>query len=424
MVGKSILEVEGQQRSPGRGPPARRLVSMVQVGGRSSRDESTLSLLLEHWQLWLLLCFNLVMMDMNQVFLAFLLVQTSSGCGYHEEAGPFVQSQTLTLAAVLLWRPVAGFLTDRLPRYNHILLLGSVILETLGLLTMLLLILLPRSTSNGDAALSPWPILAISVAKQCLEVQLNNSIFKIFKLRLQNHCGLATCDTQCHVISAVGICSELLELVVNLVTCVAAYLLIMAGASFESVKSCYFASTLVASIVCIALAADICRQSPRYYVHVEVDAGEASGTTRGQLQSTLLDGIAATSFSEAASPAAQETSRASSRPANWMQRAIRGVCCEPIALGSITLMLWLYSSQEVLYNVRSLSIPGRHVNNSATPTASNFCAGYLTNMVYQVSRHTRPHRLAAPWRMCSSHNTCLHRTSGRTLATSSPHSSM
>ena len=41
---------------------------------------STASYVAEHWQLMLLLAFNLVMMDMNTIFTSFLLVQTSAGC--------------------------------------------------------------------------------------------------------------------------------------------------------------------------------------------------------------------------------------------------------------------------------------------------------------------------------------------------------
>lgn len=59
----------------------------------------------------------------------------------------------------------------------------------------------------------------MQVFKQCAEVQINNSIFKIFKMRLSNKCLLDTCDSQCRVISTVGICGEAIELTINLISC-------------------------------------------------------------------------------------------------------------------------------------------------------------------------------------------------------------
>lgn len=62
----------------------------------------------------------------------------------------------------------------------------------------------------------------MKVFKQCAEVQINNSIYKIFKMRLVNKCKLDTCDSQCRVISTVGICGEAIELSVNMTSCAAA----------------------------------------------------------------------------------------------------------------------------------------------------------------------------------------------------------
>jgi len=92
-----------------------------------SDKTTTSSLVFEHWQLVLLLTFNLVMMDMNAIFTSFLLVQTSAGCTYHEmKSGAYVQSQTVALVAVLLWRGFSSLLTDALPNRNHLLLLGTL----------------------------------------------------------------------------------------------------------------------------------------------------------------------------------------------------------------------------------------------------------------------------------------------------------
>jgi hypothetical protein len=110
-------------------------------------------------------------------------------CGYHSEGGSYVQSQTVTLIAVLLWRPLSSLLTDALPTHNHTLLVTAASLELIGLLIMLLLVAL--SPANGLSPVSPWSVLGLSVFKQCTEVQLSNSIFKIFKMRLTHTCGLS-----------------------------------------------------------------------------------------------------------------------------------------------------------------------------------------------------------------------------------------
>ena len=109
------------------------------------------------------------------------------------------------------------------------MLVVSAGLELAGLLAMLLVVMIAPTNE-----LNPWSVLGLSVFKQCVEVQISNSAYKIFKMRLQHLCGLGTCENQCHVVSAVGIVGELVELVFDLATCVGAYLLIASGASFNS----------------------------------------------------------------------------------------------------------------------------------------------------------------------------------------------
>ena len=58
---------------------------------------------------------------------------------------------------------------------------------------LLLVALSPANGLNGLSSVSPWSVLGLSVFKQCTEVQLSNSIFKIFKMRLTRTCGLGRC---------------------------------------------------------------------------------------------------------------------------------------------------------------------------------------------------------------------------------------
>eukprot|EP00750_Incisomonas_marina_P000069 INCI10045.2.p1 GENE.INCI10045.2~~INCI10045.2.p1 ORF type:complete len:468 (+),score=76.86 INCI10045.2:119-1522(+) len=359
------------------------------------------SLVKEHWQLVLLLAFNLVMMDNNMVFTYFLLVQTSVNCTYHAEDGAFVQSQTVALIAVMAWRPFSGLLTDALPRHNHVLLLVSALLECGGLLAMLALVALT------DGSLSPWPVLGLSIFKQCVEVQVLASTYKIFKMRLKLKCRLGTCDSQCHVISAVSIIGELTELVFNILTCVTAYLLMANGASFDVVKYVYFATTLGATLLCVSMGISISCQAASFYSSsigapdstdavVKPPMQDSKIRQQEQLETQLLspllndgkvcnqaalvvgahDRSYSTSSNRCISPAR-------SRPTqSWICRSLKGVFGVSLAAGCILAMAVLYSAQELLYNVESLDIPGRHVSN-VTPTPDNFCSGYLTNTVYQ-----------------------------------------
>jgi hypothetical protein len=373
-------------------------------------QKSTPSLVKEHWQLVLLLAFNLVMMDMNAIFTSFLLVQTSAGCEYHSEGGAYVQSQTVSLVAVLLWRPFSSLLTDWLPKHNHWLLVGAVGLELAALLGMLLLV-----AATPAHALNPWWVLGLSVFKQCTEVQLNNSVYKIFKMRLQQRCGLTTCASQCHVVSAVGIVGELIELVFNLGTCLTAYWLMRSGASFASVKYVYFGMTLFATMFCGGLGISIASNAASFYSKQANDNDIMTMHTRGLSSSSSSSSssfiVRPDDKEEAVEefhgsivhngnnnndrvsllqlPLLTETVGAASLTAAPpsttfnLCRSLRGVVSVPVALGSMIVMCVLYISQEVLYNVESLAIPGTNKLFNVTASSSNFCAQYLINTVYQ-----------------------------------------
>ena len=83
LVHASLHDVRGhsgdaqpQQMATAATPPQGRVLPAEHATPR----RSTASYVAEHWQLMLLLAFNLVMMDMNTIFTSFLLVQTSAGC--------------------------------------------------------------------------------------------------------------------------------------------------------------------------------------------------------------------------------------------------------------------------------------------------------------------------------------------------------
>ena len=351
---------------------------------------NTLSLVVEHWQLLLLLAFNLVMMDMNGIFTSFLLVSTSAGCGYHAEAGPFVQSQTVSLVAVLFWRPLSALLTDALPRRNHTLLVVAAVLELGGLLVMLLLVALSHVNE-----LSPWYVLGLSVFKQCAEVQMTNSIYKMFKMRLHHRCGLSSCDSQCHVVSAVGIVSELVEIVFDLATCVTAYVLLTHGASFASVKYVYFSVTLLATLCCVGVGTAIsCKPAAFYgggYGGSDTLAAPAAGMHAPLLhkQQPPVDAtVVGNDTSETEATVVDEVVRSKLEEVSTRCcRGLRGIFCVPVALGSIIVMATLYTSQEVLYSKESLDIPSANdIMQNTTATADNFCAGYLVRYLVHSTR--------------------------------------
>ena len=337
--------------------------------------------------------------EVQSIFLFFLLVQTAAGCDYHRSTGSYVQSQTITLLSVLFFRPISSYLTDGFPRQQSIILLFAALLELVGLISLLVLVAV---ATPGE--LNPWIILVISTVKQILEVQLLNSSYKIFKMRLQLVCGLESCDDQCHIISAVGIFSELAELLCNLTCCITAYILMTSGFSFEVIKYVYFGTTLVASLSCVVLSYNINRQAVSYYAGSEESAGRVESADRvGRVGSAGRRGMGSTeSKTIAGSTTLQDNAVLTTTtlqvpllqdtvgntltleeiPITTCHSRIQGICGVPVALGSILLIALLYGAQELLYNVESLAIPGRHLQNE-TATVSNFCAGYLTETIFQ-----------------------------------------
>mmetsp|Transcript_10245 Transcript_10245/g.30844 ORF Transcript_10245/g.30844 Transcript_10245/m.30844 type:complete len:583 (+) Transcript_10245:60-1808(+) len=370
--------------------------------------QSAAGLVREHAVIMLLMAFNLVMMDNNNVFLYFLLVQTSAGCYYHDDGGAYVKSQIVTLVAVLAFRPIASWLTDQLPERNHILLFVAALIEMSGLLAMLVLV-----AQAPLGTVSPWSVLSISVLKQCAEVQINTSIFKIFKMRLERVCLLGTCDSQCRVISTVGICGEMVELTMNLCVAISAYFLIVNyAATFATIKYFYFAITILGNLGCLMLAGSICRNATAFYAvpleHIggisSVSAGSVNSgglplgnqishrqvdSERPSMSASMLPALDGT---ESTALLHREGDGGGGRACSGEQgvcgglaKAVMGIAGIPVAMGAIVHMFLVFSSQELMYDVQSLAVPGADINASkaVNATAANFCAGYLTNTVFQ-----------------------------------------
>lgn len=76
--------------------------------------------------------------------------------------------------------------------------------------------------------------------------------------------------------------------------------------------------------------------------------------------------------------------RRSASSCSYVARAASAIACTPIAVGAIVHMSLVYSSQELLYDAQSLAVPGAHINATNAACTDNFCAGYLTNTVFQV----------------------------------------
>ena len=103
-------------------------------------------------------------------------------------------------------------------------------------------------------------------------------------MRLQLVCGLDTCDDQCHIISAVGIFSELAELLCNLACCITAYVLMTSGFSFEAIKYVYFGTTLVASLSCVVLSFSINHPISMLQHHQQDFQGRMNATYTNTMQ--------------------------------------------------------------------------------------------------------------------------------------------
>lgn len=87
------------------------------------------------------------------------------------------------------------------------------VLETL---TLAFLALVPVFATSFN----PWVVLGMQIFKRVMEVQMYNSIWKLFKMRLEFRVAVDP-GSQCRILSRVGMGGEMTELWWNLISCAA-----------------------------------------------------------------------------------------------------------------------------------------------------------------------------------------------------------
>eukprot|EP01129_Flabellula_baltica_P007120 TRINITY_DN2736_c0_g1_i1.p1 TRINITY_DN2736_c0_g1~~TRINITY_DN2736_c0_g1_i1.p1 ORF type:complete len:293 (+),score=33.67 TRINITY_DN2736_c0_g1_i1:42-920(+) len=195
-----------------------------------------------HWVLMLIIAANYAQMDMEDFYLYFLLAETEYGC---QVDVAFALLMTINYIAQIIWSPISGLFTDKMAKYANVILYLSALIQ---LVIELVLFVVPTTV---------WTVFVLQVLRNLFETQLYNSVWKLFKLRLDKHC--VRVGLQCGIISTVGLRAEVIELFVNGGTVLAAFLFIKNGISFFWVKFFFFTASSLYTLSAVFLASRISR---------------------------------------------------------------------------------------------------------------------------------------------------------------------
>jgi hypothetical protein len=191
-----------------------------------------------------LIAANYAQMDMEKQFVYFLLADTSYGCNITEF---YASIMTITYLANIGWRPISGYLTDRTSHSAQHVLVCSTAIQLVTEVTMYTL---------HAAVDHVWIIAALQVIRNLAEVQTYNSIWKIFKMRLDQRFSIRV-GAQCRLISTVALWGEFSEILVNAATLGFAYYLMINNYSYATVRWVFCGTSTAYTVVLLCLAMNV-----------------------------------------------------------------------------------------------------------------------------------------------------------------------
>lgn len=201
------------------------------------------------------------------MLLYLLLVKSDVGCDYIPS---YTQMKSWQFLALVVWRPLSGYITDMTSGYADWVLLATCTLEFVTLVGMVWLAL----TQQG---FSSWILLGTQLFKNLVETQMYNSIWKIFKMRLEFRFDVG-CGMQCGILTRVGLLGEGLELVYDGLTCALGYYLMdHVHVEFNTVLLVFFGSSVLSSLVCMVVAVMMVYDPEYFTAPIEPDVEDAGG---------------------------------------------------------------------------------------------------------------------------------------------------
>lgn len=220
-----------------------------------------------HWLLTLMVAGNYAALDMEIALLYFLLAKSDVGCDYIPSYAAMKSWQFLALC---VFRPLSGVITDLTAQWADWVLLFVSVVELVTLVVMVLVALFVPD-------FSAWFLLGMQLVKNLVEAQMYNSIWKIFKMRLEFHYNVGT-GSQCQVLTRIGLTGEAIELVWDGVTCATGYYLMHhVKVPYNVALLLYFGSSILASMLCCVVAVLIVLK-PNYFMRAD-DASDASSSS-------------------------------------------------------------------------------------------------------------------------------------------------
>eukprot|EP01083_Nonionella_stella_P188803 696805_1 len=297
--------------------------------------------------------------------LYFLFVQTTAGCDFkHDIAMMYI----ISIFCETLVIPLTGYICDRFKRFNHIILIGTFLFNFICSIVLYILFITKKTNSQTL-------LIAINIAQTLVSMQYNNSLYKLTKLYI-NHDTLSTdwsTDTQGNhnniqtsYFTRIGIWSRFTKQFVIALMVVPAFIIMRDRyLSFNYVQYILLLFVIVFGFITMCLSlriAFIFQRNPHIYY----------GRSKSIEMSTITPAFEP-----------MEVGKKSGYKSWYFCRSFKLLCTDnKITRYGIVNVILVFLLSDLLDSYEPLTIAGVDMNRDNV-FLDNFCANFLTNLMYQ-----------------------------------------
>lgn len=336
----------------------------------------------------LLLTFCYTQDDIEVFLMYFLFAGTSYGCEFQEAFGIYLQ---INAVVQIFAQPVLAWVTDRYGRISTILLWAALLCEGLIELTMVAV----PGTSFGV-------MLTLCLIRAVAHIQNTDSIWKVFKQKLQFSLGDAAFSEQEDIINSIGMWGIVGEVVLDVYIFGSGFLLAGPGGfSYGVVSGWIFGCTVTTSLLSwfvayfwftpgyvleqISPTADT-SSLPAYasYDAVQDIEGPEDASALQKVLKSRACHLQTVDFQEARKDRHNFPTGAKGLFL-YFKDAIVYMCTDPIIAGGLLHSLLVCLMWKLMANAEPVQLAQSNSDTSVEQTLDNLCGGTFTDLFYQYS---------------------------------------
>jgi len=336
----------------------------------------------------LLLTFCYTQDDIEVFLMYFLFAGTSYGCEFQQAFGIYLQ---INAVIQIFAQPVLAWVTDRFGRYSTVLLWGALLAEAL---IELLMVGIP-GTSFGV-------MLTLCLLRAVAHIQNTDSIWKVFKQKLQFSLGDAAFSEQEDIINSIGMWGIVGEVVLDVYIFGSGFLLAGPGGfSYGVVSGWIFFCTVATSLLSWLVA--YVWFTPGYVLevlHDKVPTGSMPAYSNYDTVQDVEEPAEASAAQKLLKSRAchfgqvdfQEARKDSNSFATgfkgllfYFKDALVYLFTDPIICGGLVHSLLVCLMWKLMANAEPVQLAQSNSDTSVTQTLDNLCGGTFTDLFYQYS---------------------------------------